>query len=271
MRVRILGTAASEGWPGVWCGCSTCRRAREIGGKNLRSRASILVDDLHRVDLPPDLYCQMVRNGLDLSGMKYLFFTHTHDDHFAVDQLQYVVPPFAYSRVNEPLEVFGNSSVIRRVREALGDMSDYPMELRQVRPFEPVEAGGITFTPIPAPHKADEVSLNYVIASDGSAFLYACDTGFYERETWEFLSSVRLDCVVTECTYGFVEPAPGHLCFSEVLEMKDVLLSSGSLRDDGRVIMTHFSHNVGMVHEEIERAAAPHGVEVAFDGMEIVI
>ncbi len=33
MRLQILGSGAAEGWPAVFCGCTACRRARELGGK----------------------------------------------------------------------------------------------------------------------------------------------------------------------------------------------------------------------------------------------
>ena len=74
MFIRILGTAAAEGWPAVFCGCQTCRRARAAGGKDLRSRASVQIDDVFKIDLPPDTYSQAARFGLDLSVLKHLFF-----------------------------------------------------------------------------------------------------------------------------------------------------------------------------------------------------
>ncbi|HEX28759.1 TPA: hypothetical protein ENG04_01615 [Candidatus Poribacteria bacterium] len=56
MKVKFLGTAAAEGWPGVFCECENCRRAREAGGKNIRTRSSLLLNDIYKVDLPPDTY-----------------------------------------------------------------------------------------------------------------------------------------------------------------------------------------------------------------------
>jgi len=34
MKVKILGTAAAEGWPALFCRCPACQRARKLGGKN---------------------------------------------------------------------------------------------------------------------------------------------------------------------------------------------------------------------------------------------
>jgi len=54
MEIKILGTAASEGWPAIFCACETCRRAREVGGKNIRSRASVQFGPRYKIDLPRD-------------------------------------------------------------------------------------------------------------------------------------------------------------------------------------------------------------------------
>lgn len=45
MKIQYLGTAAAEGWPGIFCNCPVCREAVRRGGKNIRSRSQALVDD----------------------------------------------------------------------------------------------------------------------------------------------------------------------------------------------------------------------------------
>ncbi|HPC76977.1 MAG TPA: carbon-phosphorus lyase, partial [bacterium] len=44
MEIMFLGTAAAEGWPGVFCSCDYCKKARELGGKNIRTRSSVLIE-----------------------------------------------------------------------------------------------------------------------------------------------------------------------------------------------------------------------------------
>ena len=39
MKITFYGTAAGEGWPGVFCQCELCREARRLGGKNIRTSA----------------------------------------------------------------------------------------------------------------------------------------------------------------------------------------------------------------------------------------
>ena len=45
MKFRYLGTAASEGWPALFCNCEYCLKAKKLGGKNLSK------SDSHTVSL----------------------------------------------------------------------------------------------------------------------------------------------------------------------------------------------------------------------------
>src|SRR2546425_1124013 len=90
MEITLLGTGAAEGCPGLFCDCNICRRSRELGGKNLRSRSSALIDKTLKIDLAPDTFHHVLTHGLDLTAVEYLLFTHAHDDHFAVQELQYM-------------------------------------------------------------------------------------------------------------------------------------------------------------------------------------
>jgi phosphoribosyl 1,2-cyclic phosphate phosphodiesterase len=230
-----------------------------------------MIGDSHRVDLPPDAYCQMAKLGLDFSCLEYVFFTHTHPDHFAAEQLQYTAQPFAFERANEPVQVFGSPTAVTKLRERLGNPKDYPINIHEITAFRSVNAGDVTFTPILAPHKPDDPSLNYVIESNGRTLLYACDTGYYDESTWEYLAGVQLDCVICECTNGFAQTTKGHMSFPEVLKMRDTLESSGSLAGNARFVLTHLSHTIGMMHDEIAQETAPYGIEVGYDGMRIEV
>jgi len=81
MKVRFLGTAAFEGIPSLFCGCALCAKAKQIGGKELRTRTSVMIDDDLKVDFPPDTLLHMHRDGIDLDQVKDLLFTHSHSDH----------------------------------------------------------------------------------------------------------------------------------------------------------------------------------------------
>jgi phosphoribosyl 1,2-cyclic phosphate phosphodiesterase len=261
MRIQILGTAAAEAWPAVFCGCETCVRARAAGGHDHRSRASVQIDDIYKIDLPPDTYYHVVRHGIDLSELAHLFFTHSHPDHLDLAEMGWMRPPFAHNLKSAPIKVYGNETVTSAIRSRYGEAA-LPIELITAEPFVPIKAGNLTFTPITAHHNPNELCLNYVIESDSARVLYASDTGEYEQPTLDFLRSHEYDLLIIECTQGTLPwPATNHMSFEAVLRLRDQL-GAGT-----RTVITHFSHNIGLLHEELEAIANPEGVEVAYDGI----
>ncbi len=272
MRIQILGTAAAEAWPAVFCNCDTCNRARAAGGKNYRSRTSIQIDDICKIDLPPDTYHHMVRESLDLSALAHLFVTHSHTDHFCAGELEWYGPPFAFNLKNPPLRVYGNSAVVAKARSAISAQAAPPVEVFEIQPFVPVNAGSLTFTPLLASHMPEEQCLNYLIASDTASVLYTPDSGEYQQETLDYLCNQKLDMAIVECTLGNQNyPPTGHMTFQAVLALRDTLAKHNAVTSETPVIITHFSHNIGMLHEEFEAIANPEGITVAYDGMVVEV
>ncbi len=267
MRIQILGTAAAEGWPAVFCGCETCNRARAAGGKNIRTRQSAQIDDVFRIDLPPDTHYHQFRFGLRLCDLKHLFITHSHEDHLAVEELHYVRPPFAHNLSNPPIRVYGNPTAIEAV-DSIKTRADLPIETITLQPFAPVRADHLTFTPVPAQHKPGEQCFTYVVQSAKSTVLFAWDTGLYDQASMDHLSGYRFDVMIVECTQGTLDmPSRLHMGFAGVLEIRDTLAKSGAVTSDTRIILTHFSHNIGLLHDELAEIAAREDIEVAWDGM----
>ena len=269
MEIRILGTAAAEGWPAVFCGCATCTRARHVGGKNKRSRASVQFGAHHKIDLPPDTWYHEAVLGADLSRLKYLFITHSHPDHLSIDQLDYLDAPFAHNRPL-PVSIYGNKDVVEILRSAFGSVDTEKARIFEIEPFVPVEVGELVFIPTLASHKQNETCLNYVVSFEGKSVLYASDTGYFPEETWKFLEHLHLDCVICECTDG---PNPGgkyHMDFTHLFAVKERLEEMGVFRN-GIFVATHFSHNVGLLHEEIEDILIKKNILTAYDGMSITL
>lgn len=72
MKIKILGTCAAEGWPALFCNCSSCQKARQLGGKNIRTRSSLQIDDLLKIDLPPDTLVHSYKYNMKLHKLRYL-------------------------------------------------------------------------------------------------------------------------------------------------------------------------------------------------------
>jgi len=120
MRIHILGSAAAEGWPAVFCRCEACKRARERGGRSIRTRSATLVDGIFQFDWSSDAYMQALRDGVDLSAVRHLIYTHTHRDHYDPEEMAFRRPPFAHETL--PLDIWGDRWAIAGLKEAVPDL-----------------------------------------------------------------------------------------------------------------------------------------------------
>ncbi|MGB9718545.1 MAG: hypothetical protein ACP5PQ_00400 [Thermoproteota archaeon] len=143
MRVMFLGTAAAEGWPAVFCQCANCRRARVAGGKNVRTRSSILVNADLKIDFPPDTPHHVLKHGIELASVENLLVTHK--DHFYFEELYMRSKPFAKLLNERVLHVYGNKAVYDRIQE-LDSLTNGRLksvvEAHIVGPFKEFRAGG---------------------------------------------------------------------------------------------------------------------------------
>jgi len=268
MKVTLLGTSGAEGWPGLFCRCDACAKARKLRGKNIRTRCSALIDDVLKIDFPPDILHQVIVNDVDLRAMTALLFTHGHDDHFSAPELQYLSDYFVTTKITKPLPVYGPPEVIGFLEHRL-DLHRVPISLHTLEPWRTVCVAGYRVTPILAQHDPSQTCFNFIIKNkQGATLLYAADTGWYEEPTWQFLRGVHLDGVVAECSKGPIEGGyMAHMCIPEVCRMRQILIDSGSLPADAPVVTTHHSHLGGLMHDELEAILAPQGITTGYDGL----
>lgn len=268
MQLQLLGTAAAEGWPALFCHCPACRTARRLGGKNIRTRSSLQIGTEWKIDFPPDTLTHVHQHGLSLAELRHLFFTHSHQDHMDVEDLLMMPPPFGHNDFAvHPLHVYLSRYAARRL-----DGHTLPIELHLLRPFEPVTAGTLTVTPVRAVHDPREECLFYVLEQDGRTVLYASDTGVFPEETWEFLLTKRFDLLILECTFGpLAVTYRGHMGLQDVVGVKERFLAAGAITPATPCWITHFSHNANVTHDELVQLAAPHGIRVAYDGVAFTV
>ncbi|NLO07936.1 MAG: carbon-phosphorus lyase [candidate division WS1 bacterium] len=266
----ILGTAAAEGWPALWCPCDACAKARKLGGKDIRRRSAYQLDERIHIDFGPDSYAQMLEFGLSYHRLEHLLITHSHADHLFPTELQYRSRGFVPDGVGTELTIHGNAHVERRIRDEV-DLAKCEARFVPVTLFEPIDLGeGVIATPLLADHAGDdEMAVNYLLEREGRALLQGNDSGWWPDETWEFLATKTLDIALIECTYGPRDARRHHLGVNQVVEVRDELLKLGTINSETRVIATHFSHNGGWLYAQLEDFLRPHGIEVAWDGMQL--
>ncbi len=266
MELIFLGTAAAEGWPGVFCTCEYCQKAKDSGGENIRTRSSMVIDKKILIDLTPDTYLNSLRHNIDLSKIKYLFITHSHQDHFYPQELHMRMEPFAHLPEDAILDIFGNSKVTKIIEERI-DCEKAKIRLNTIHPFDKVECGEFSLLALPADHAPDEESLLYIIKIDNKTIFYGHDSGWYPERTWEKLKDFYLDVAIFDCTFGNNNQRQGHMGIMAIIEAKELLEKYGSINNKSICIATHFSHNGGLLYEELVEVLQPYGFKVAYDGM----
>lgn len=268
MEVLFLGTAASEGFPGLFCECHTCRLARLRGGRNIRTRASVLINRHYRIDWPPDSYMQSLREGLSLGDIRYVLVTHTHEDHFYERDFWLRGPAYVQPAPESWLEVWGDHWCV----DALSSSSEVSEGM--VRPLlltenKPHRVGDATVVPLRAMHFPERGAFILAVTLHGKTLLYGLDSGFFPEETWERLACMQFDLVVLDCTHGLLPDTPYHMGIEGVLRTRDRLVRMGCTTTATLFVATHFSHLGGLLHDELEERLTPEGVLVAYDGMRV--
>ncbi len=279
MKIKYFGTCAAEGFPGLFCSCDTCERARKAGGKNIRTRSQALIDGKLLIDFPPDTYLHVLNYGLDLRDIKSCIITHGHEDHLYERDFFYRVHGFAYyndEEKKEPLKIYASRKSGARLRGFLAenctDMRDpKAVEVHVIDEFEPFFTEGFKVTPLKADHDETLEPLIYLIEKDSKALLYGHDTGYLLEETWKYLkeSGVHLDYVSLDCT-SIVEKESyrHHMGLDACFDVKKRLIEEGIADGSTVFCLNHFSHNGLLTYDELVPVARELGFEVSYDGAE---
>ncbi|MFD0693000.1 MBL fold metallo-hydrolase [Paenibacillus sp. GCM10027628] len=265
MKVHFLGTAAFEGIPSLFCECTTCRQARERGGNNIRSRTSVMIDNVLKVDFPPDTFYHSLQYGLDMNSVQDLLITHSHSDHLYAEDMAIRAEGYAQAG-DRSIHVYGHDIPFRLCFQALNGMT-HNYKFHRVIPFEPMKTQTSTIVPLLADHDPLETCLLYYIEKDGKSILYGNDSGWFPEQTWAFLKDKKLDLAILECTTGRVPHRNNHMSVDAVLDTKLWMDENSVLKPGAPVIVTHFSHNAGLLHEDLTDIFKPHGIQVAYDGL----
>lgn len=284
MQVTFLGTAAAPSMPIPFCICHVCMDARRVGGKNLRRRSSIIINDDLLVDIGPDIATASYEHNLSLAGINVCLQTHAHEDHL---DAEFIISRHAEygTIVSSDLLFVGSGETLKVVDEIMCRRCEYgsifdldtqaalKMNVLTVAPYEACTVGNYRVTGYPANHATNQASQLYSIEQGDRAVFYGTDTSVLSEEVWEhlILHHTRYDLIVLDHTYGIgLESRPeDHLGARDVIAHADRFRGSGLLKDNGIVYATHISHEGNLEHAELDEYASKHGYRVAFDGLRL--
>lgn len=276
MELHYLGTAAAEGCPALFCDCEICRKAREVGGKELRTRTQAIVDGKILIDFPPDTYTHALNNSLQLGQIQHLLVTHSHMDHFFPVELIHRHEHFGHN-AKGMLYVYGNDAVEKAFYDAvlIDRFKVHPLDeavkFVRLEPLADFMADDYHIIPIPADHDKREICYIFIIEKDGKSLLYAHDTGVnLSEEAWECIYSHKYNLISLDATMGKKQIGGYHMGLPDDIAFAEMLEERGCIDKNTIKVINHFSHNGEMTHEQLESFAKEHGMIAAYDGMKMV-
>lgn len=284
MNVTFLGTAAAPSMPIPFCTCEICSEARRVGGKNLRSRSSLVINDDLLVDIGPDIATASFQHRISIAGIGICLQTHPHADHLDIE--------FILSRHNEygttvasDLLLAGSDETLRTIDALVRQQSAYggifdldaqsalKLKVLSLSPFEGYRIGDYGIVGYPANHGNDQGFLLYSIVRGDHAVFYGTDTSVLSEAVWEHLQleRTRYDVVILDHTYGigFESRPADHLASKDVAAHADRFREYGMLKDNGVVYATHLSHEGNREHDALDEYAREHSYRVAYDGLRL--
>lgn len=280
MRIKFLGTAAAEGIPAIFCNCSTCLDAIKLGGKNIRKRSSIIIDDKIVIDFTNDILHHIEKYGVDYSRLEYLLITHSHSDHFNYYDLENKLEPYA-NEGNPKLNIYANQAcldVMNEFKKDLGKDESFKerFSLNLIQGFQSFMIEDYKITPLPARHSTvykDEQCAIYVIEYKGKRMLYGLDSGYYFDSVLEYLSNHYFDLFIMDCTGGHAKypEKTCHMNLEQNEKLVHMLKANGALDDKSIIISNHFSHNGHTVYDRDKDMFKSKGLIMSYDGMEIEV
>ena len=255
MRVRLLGTGASDGWPNPWCSCASCGAAAAAG--IVRGQTSALVDDRLLLDLGPDGPRAALRQGVSLAGVEVVCVTHGHPDHHAWPAWMWR----GWAAGRRPVTLVAPPAVVEAARERLDDT----VQVVTVAPGDRVSAAGYDVVALPARHSRPEVGpavLYDLTAPDGTRLLWGTDTGELPEQALELAAGRAYDAVLLDLTSAHL---PDHLDLRSWPSQVAELRRRGAVVDTTRVVAVHVGHD-NPPPAELDRVLAQWGASAPPDG-----
>lgn len=272
MKIQIMGTAAYERVPAMFCTCAACEYARRHGGKAVRTQAQALINDDLLVDFGQDNYIHYLKAGCDYTKLRTLIVTHAHSDHFMTNELLMTTSAYGHNEM-ESITVVGAAGVQEKYTSLEGDRK---ASFSPIAYYETQTHGRYTVTALPACHGTKEPTL-YIISDGEKTVLYNNDTGSLPDEVYAFIEKggYHFDLVIADCTYGLLGYSDhGHMSLEDNEAHKARLTAMGALDEKSIYVITHYSHNAllfkdktAATPEDLEKIAAEHGMISAYDGI----
>lgn len=284
----FMGTGSAQLIPAAFCECDYCTEVRHSADRrNVRGRSGFQIDEKNLIDFGPDTHYTAALYNISFRKTENIFFTHTHPDHFSFSNCEDIrrgMEPVSLNMwfpasARESMREYYEFALAHPLFGTLKDnkyMQDH-IPVHFVKPYETFRAGDMDVTPVLANHPGlfdNETGLNYMFERNGKRFLYACDTGLWCDENYEFLKNKPADVIIIECTFGLMDiPRDAkHLNLAMMEEIVRRLEKVGVYTENTKLYGSHFCHQCGLLHAEMDakfkEVFGPNAF-AGYDGLEI--
>lgn len=282
MKIQFLGTGAAEGIPAMFCDCELCEYVREKKGREIRHRASVIINDELIIDLGPDVFSVSAELGMNLKCVNYILLTHSHLDH--TDILSIVSSLFRYRKNSTQretnLKIVCTEYVAIHIRAGIKRMGITEQEfcdevqVMVVTPGEKINLGRYSVEVIPSNHDNKEQCVLYLISDGSKTLFYATDSKQYSPEKLlpQYKNKECIDIIISDCTFGkYTYPYGRHMGLEQNIKIKKEMEKCLMTTKEMRYFLTHITHNVKCSHNDLVKSAVPYGMEVAYDSQIVMI
>ena len=253
MRLIFLGTGTSCGVPVIGCQCKVCQSADP---KDKRTRCSVLVEtDSTRllIDCGPDFRQQILPQPFrKIDG---ILITHSHYDH--VGGMDDIRPYCQFGEINVYADPIARKGMLEMLPYCFAE-NRYPgvpaIGLHEIHAHESLSIGDLEIMPIEVMHGKLPI-LGYRIGP----LTYITDMKTINEEEYPYLKGTELLVVNA---LRFDKPHHSHQLVNDALAFAKRVGAK-------RTLLTHVCHDIGL-HEEVN-LRLPEGIELAYDGEEIIL
>lgn len=253
MKITFLGTGTSCGVPVIGCQCEVCRSEDP---KDKRLRCSVLVETEQTrllVDIGPDFRQQIL--PMPFRRIDGILITHSHYDH--VGGMDDIRPYCQFGEINVYADPIARTAMLQMLPYCFAEHR-YPgvpaIGLHEIHAGEKLQIGDIEVLPVRVMHGKLPI-LGYRFGR----FAYITDMKTMDDDQAALLEGV--DTLVVNAL-RFDKPHHSHQLVGDAVAFAKRVGAR-------RTLLTHMCHDVGL-HQKVNKTL-PEGVELAYDGQEIVL
>lgn len=254
MKLTFLGTGTSCGVPVIGCECPVCQSSDP---RDRRLRCSVLVEtETTRVlvDCGPDFREQILPQPF--RRIDGILVTHAHYDHMGgMDDIR---PYCQFGQIDVYADEHACEGMLQMLPYCFAEHR-YPgvpaIGLHRIQPHEPLRIGDIDIMPIRVMHgKLPILGFRF------GKLAYITDMKTIDDTELPYLED--LDVLVVNAL-RFDRPHHSH-------QLVDDAVSFARRTGARRTLLTHMCHDIGL-HAEVNGGMLPEGVELAYDGQQLMI